>query len=125
MVIVCDDDISWLTFFSTCAENTFEDLIMTQSGNSLLEVLEAREEQPCLVFLDLNMIRKTGIETAIEIKKINPTIPIIVMSADITRDRLNDVYKTGLQMFLRKEYNVEYFSRRLASIKETYLHHCQ
>ncbi|TSA26287.1 MAG: sigma-54-dependent Fis family transcriptional regulator [Bacteroidetes bacterium] len=81
-----------------------------------LEVLEAadgvdamrifRQKMPDLVVMDIEMPGMTGLETIRRLKEINPQIPVIVMTAFGSTDRVIEAMKQGAYEYLEKPFDI-------------------
>jgi CheY-like chemotaxis protein len=72
-----------------------------ESGEAVLESLAAGAK-PDLVFLDLTMPGKGGIETLREIVGSYPALPVIVVTADIQARTVDMVKELGAAAVVRK-----------------------
>lgn len=84
-IFLADDDVDDRFIFELALNEICEDcqLTMSTSGDELLGVLQqAMNQMPDIIFLDINMPRKSGIETLEEIR-LNPRfneLPVIMYS---------------------------------------------
>ena len=62
---------------------------------------------PDILFLDINMPRKNGVECLLEIKQNSELnhLPVIMFSTSLQPDIVNHLYKNGAQLFIRKPNN--------------------
>src|SRR5215510_8458704 len=76
--------------------------VIAQDGMQALELVE--QEAPCLMLLDLDMPRLTGIEVLKRLPKVRPAedLPVIVMTAHASIDAAVEAMKTGAYDFLTK-----------------------
>lgn len=83
-VFVVDDE----DFIRDLYKDVFESKGMTvfsaRDGDEAVKVLKTMKARPDIIIMDHRMPGKDGIETTKEIRSIDPTIPIIFSSADIT-----------------------------------------
>ena len=106
-VLLADDDIDDCSFFKEALEKLSIDatLNFVHDGEQLMSYLkEERTALPDVLFLDLNMHRKNGFECLEEIKKSSllKNLPVIVFSTSFDQERVDKLYESGAQYFMRK-----------------------
>ncbi|MFA6195093.1 MAG: response regulator transcription factor [Sulfurimonas sp.] len=74
---------------------------------------------PDIVITDIVMPDITGLEMAKEIKKINPNIPIIILSAFSERDNFLDAIDVGVVKYFIKPFDPEELLEYIESLSET------
>jgi CheY-like chemotaxis protein len=93
-------------------------LNMVNDGEHLMEYLiENSKNLPDIIFLDISMPRKTGIECLVEIQKnkLTKIIPISMLSTSYVKDFdyekciKNMLLRMGAKEFIRKPSNIEGF----------------
>ena len=67
----------------------------------------AKETDPSMVILDLKMPDIDGIEVLKELKKINPSIPVIMITAHGTIDTAIEAMKIGATDYITKPFKLE------------------
>ena len=110
IIIVDDDDddkgLIKFAFSKTCKHL---DLILLSDGAELLQYLEDRKTRdPCLILLDLNMPRVSGIEALQRIRSDNrfTNIPIIVFTTTDEDTAVMKSYCSGATSFIQKPENL-------------------
>jgi len=84
-ILVVDDDKLVLAMYKFAFEDQGYRVLVADDGNVALKVLDA---QPIdVVFLDIIMPEKEGLETLLEIKQRFPQIAVFVMSGGGTRGK--------------------------------------
>jgi CheY-like chemotaxis protein len=102
-------------------------LSVVNDGEQLMQFLTNKTaDLPLVIFLDLNMPRKNGMECLLEIKK-NKTIkhiPVIMYSTSAQPDLINMFYKNGAHYYIRKPAEFPQLKKvihlALQSIKENF-----
>lgn len=79
------------------------DLIAHQDASAFVAGLAAPSDPPDLVILDVGMPRLDGYAVLAEIRRVWPTVPVVVMSAAIHRDREARALAAGALAFLAKQ----------------------
>ena len=77
-ILVIDDYEADRALLKLYAEKAGHKVIEMESAIDVLESIKS--QQPDLVFLDIVMPEKEGIETIVEIKGLYPELPVVVMS---------------------------------------------
>lgn len=105
-ILLADDDKDDRYFFSKALTETgvASQLISVEDGEKLMNYLAAATDLPDVIFLDLNMPRKTGAECLTEIKQNRSyrDIPVVIYSTSIPYDAADVLYEKGAQYCLQK-----------------------
>jgi CheY-like chemotaxis protein len=106
-VLLADDDEDDRLFF----REAFEEIKIKTSvktvndGEELMHLL-ARDgnELPHILFLDLNMPRKSGIDCLIEIKRSDhlKDIPVAIYSTSASEEDIEDTFVKGANVYIKK-----------------------
>ena len=87
-VAICDDDVihcgkieEYLLKISKKYINLIIDIDVYQSGEEMLKATEAEEIRPQILFLDMEMVKMNGIETAKKIRKKDRNMLIIYVTS--------------------------------------------
>jgi len=123
-LLLADDDIDDCMFF----KEALEDLPLSTSLSTVNDGVELMNflsgitgKLPDVLFLDLNMPKKTGIECLTEIKQ-NASLrnmPVVIFSTSLDMDVVNDLYESGAHYYIRKPGD---FSKLKNSILEALIH---
>ena len=73
--------------------------------DALMEFLHANTSKlPDILFLDLNMPRKTGYECLLEIKAspLLKSLPVVIYSTSLNQDMVNLLFEKGAHLYVRK-----------------------
>jgi len=81
-----------------------------EAADGVSGVLMVQAEKPDMVILDLNMPGQTGLETLIEIRKIDAGLPVVILSADIQATTRSRCLEAGATAFVNKPFDVDDFS---------------
>ena len=112
-ILLAEDDVDDRFFFDKALKeiNIATHLTTVSDGDQLMNYLsECIEHLPDVLFLDLSMPRKNGIECLAEIKESNKLkdLPVIMFSTSFTENRnfeqglINSILKMGALDFIRK-----------------------
>lgn len=106
LVLVADDEPMVLDFAASALESMGFDVIRARDGaEAVLRFLEHRDRIR-LALLDLTMPRMDGIETFTELRRLQPSLPIILSSGYDTDAAARDLVTQGEVQFLPKPYPV-------------------
>jgi response regulator RpfG family c-di-GMP phosphodiesterase len=112
-IILAEDDTDDRSFFEKALREIpiLNEVKMFENGEVLMDyLLEAPISIPDIIFLDISMPRKTGIECLIEIKndKKLEHVPVIIFTTSFTRGLelemklSNTLFAMGAQDYIRK-----------------------
>lgn len=119
-VLLADDDTDDCLIFRDALEELpiKTSLKTVNDGEKLMDLL-AKDDVvlPDIVFLDMNMPRKTGYECLSEIKhnKQLQHLPVVIFSTSLSNDMINLLYAEGAHFYIRKP-------GLFSQIKEVILH---
>ena len=106
-VFLADDDDDDCVLFQDAMNEVANDheLVIAYDGQELLEVLHARvPPEPRVIFIDLNMPRKNGIECLQEIKRMEKLkgIPVVILSTSSQADSIETAFAHGADHYITK-----------------------
>lgn len=107
-LLLADDDDDDCDFFKEALDEipVTANLSMVHDGVQLMERLEntTLNNLPDVVFLDLNMPRKNGLECLAEIKANQKlqNLPVIIFSTSLDSEIVDNLYKKGASYYIRK-----------------------
>jgi DNA-binding response OmpR family regulator len=89
----------------------------TSFVNTLKEATKSLSAQhPSILVLDNNLPDGHGIDMIDKIKHDNPTIKIIMITADDTEDNKNNAFRAGVDFFIGKPFTRDTINRTLDSL---------
>jgi len=106
-ILLADDDLDDCMFFKHALEDfsISTHLTTVRDGEQLMDYLSKNiENLPSILFLDINMPRKTGLECLFEIKKDERLngIPVVMFSTTNSWDTINLLFKSGAHVYIHK-----------------------
>jgi CheY-like chemotaxis protein len=112
-ILLADDDEDDCMFFKDALNELSlpVSLKIVANGADLRNFLENNPvDFPRILFLDLNMPRKTGIECLSEIKQSEKLkqLPVIIYSTSFNPDVVDLLYNKGAQHYIRKPVDFEH-----------------
>lgn len=108
ILIIADDDLDDQLLIKDALEHNGIDsqsIAFVENGEDLMDKLnESLQELPSLLLLDLNMPKKDGRETLIELKKheMFKSIPVIIFSTSSLPEDIKSMYEHGANTFITK-----------------------
>ena len=113
--IMLVDDTAFMRMMlkNTLSQAGYTDLIEAEDGVKAVEAYTA--EKPDLVFMDITMPNKDGLETLKEIKAMDPGATIVMCSAMGQETMVMDSIKSGAKDFIVKPFKPE---RVLSTVKK-------
>ena len=113
--ILLVDDAAFMRMMlkNTLTQAGYTDLIEAEDGVKAVEAYTA--EKPDLVFMDITMPNKDGLETLKEIKAMGPGATIVMCSAMGQETMVMDSIKSGAKDFIVKPFKPE---RVLSTVKK-------
>ena len=104
-ILVAEDDRDHFLLLEEAIENTLPSYHITHSrdGKECLQNIE-EHEIPDMIFLDLNLPKKSGLDCLIEIRQKNElkTTPIVIYSTSSDFEDIDLCYKAGCTLYLVK-----------------------
>ncbi len=113
--ILLVDDAAFMRMMlkNTLTQAGYTDLLEAEDGAKAVEIYTA--EKPDLVFMDITMPNKDGLETLKEIKAMDPKATIVMCSAMGQETMVMDSIKSGAKDFIVKPFKPE---RILSTVKK-------
>lgn len=103
-ILICDDSI--------LARKQLKDIIKTCGYDNFIEGVNGeqavqlyKEHKPQLVFLDIVMPEKDGVQAIREIRQFDPEAYIIIVSSVGTQSQLKAAIMEGARDFIQKPYS--------------------
>ena len=105
ILLADDDEDDTFLFREALAQIPYEaELTTADNGTELMKKLMATETAPDIIFLDMNMPIKNGLECLTEIRsedKFKET-PIIILSTSVADNLLESAYQAGANLYIQK-----------------------
>lgn len=111
-ILVVDDDISHCTILQVLLQGWGYRVESAHNGMQALE--QVRQHVFDLVLCDIRMAEMDGIETLKEIKTLNPSIPVLIMTAYSSVDTAVEALKSGALDYLIKPLDFDKLQQTLS-----------
>lgn len=99
-ILVVDDEKSMIQFLSALLRRENYEVMTAGSGAEALEMV--RDNAPDVMITDVKMPEMDGIRLLEESKKIDPTLPVIIMTAYASQESAIDALNLGAFQYMEK-----------------------
>jgi DNA-binding response OmpR family regulator len=103
-ILVIDDEQGIRDLLDTLLSGKGYDVILTDSGEKGLEVF--RRTRPDVVVLDLKMSGMGGLTVLQQIRRLNPTQPVIILTGAGTPESEQQVRELGVTDYVEKHFSL-------------------
>lgn len=107
VILVVEDDPNSIIYLNTMLENVGFKVINATSGRQSIEIV-TRNSNIDLILMDLRLPEMSGFDAVREIRKINPTIPIIAETAHAFTEEKEMCARVGCNDFITKPIDVNH-----------------
>ncbi|MDK9694403.1 MAG: response regulator transcription factor [Sulfurimonas sp.] len=104
-ILLVEDEESLARLLKEAIGDSFHSFTIAKDGVEGMELF--KKIKPDIVITDIMMPRKSGLEMAKEIREVNATIPIIVLSAFSEKEKLFGAIDAGVSKYFLKPYHAE------------------
>ena len=106
-VLLVDDHQLIRDGIQSMLENTDDLEVIGSVPSGEHAINEVRENRPDVILMDIMMIGMTGIEATRWVKDFDPTIKVILLTMEISRDYVSAGIKSGVDGYLPKDVDKE------------------
>jgi len=111
LILVVDDEPIMRKIAGRALQKAGYQVISAEDGEKGVEVFKQHHHQLRLVLLDMQMPKKSGKDTYLEMKAINPGVKVLLTSGFRKDERVEDVLSMGGVDFLEKPYSFEQLTK--------------
>ncbi len=115
-ILVVDDDTAHRTMLRALIGGWGYAIVEADDGAVAIEKVKGQPYD--LILMDIRMLKVSGLEAMEEIKKINPAIPVIIMTAYSSVDTAVSALKTGAYDYLTKPIDFDKLRLTMARAME-------
>lgn len=102
-ILIVDDEILERTALTKIINSSSKDvMVIGEAPNGRIAIEMAREQRPDIIFMDIKMPGIDGVQAVKAIKKINPVIRFIMVSAFNTFEYAKEVMQQGVKEYILK-----------------------
>ncbi len=103
--LVLEDEPETNELMCTTLKNFFADVYSATDATSAMRLFE--QHSPDIIFIDIILPGKSGLEVAKEIREINPKQIIVIVSASNDMGNISEAVKIGVNNFIRKPIDTD------------------
>ena len=103
--LVLEDEPETNELMCTTLKNFFADVYSATDATSAMQLFE--QHSPDIIFIDIILPGKSGLEVAKEIREINPKQIIVIVSASNDMGNISEAVKIGVNNFIRKPIDTD------------------
>jgi two-component system response regulator MprA len=112
-ILIVDDEPLIAEVLSEHFKASYEIETASNGTDALAAVLRSR---PDLMLLDINMPRMNGVEVLKDVKKIDESIPVVIVTANEQVSVAADALKSGAFGYVPKPFDFRYLDHIVATI---------
>ena len=98
--LVVEDEADVNELMCTTLKSFFSEIYAAHNAEIAMELYE--KHKPDILFIDIRLPTRSGLEIAEEIKRINPKQFIIIISASNDMNNVSEAVKIGINNFIKK-----------------------
>jgi two-component system cell cycle sensor histidine kinase/response regulator CckA len=106
LILVVDDEQVILSLARDMLQAHGYDTLLAESGEEAIDLYSKHGGRISLVILDMVMPRMGGLETFLELKKLDPKVRAILSTGYSQNDKAQEILNHGARGFLQKPYQV-------------------
>ena len=103
-LLIVEDEETLLEMLKVAVEGKGYRVITANDGLQALEVYRSRKDEIDLVVTDIGLPKITGELLFGELKKLNPSVKVILVSGYIDVNLKSEILKAGVKEFIQKPY---------------------
>jgi len=119
-ILIVDDSNFVRSLVGKTLEINFPIFVLLMASNGLEGYDLYRAEKPDLIVMDLLMPEMNGWELLKLIREEDPSVKIIVLSADVQKATREEIEKFGITAFIPKPFNKEKSEQLINIVKEEF-----
>lgn len=116
VLVVEDDDVSYLLLSEILSSYPLK-LIRANDGEEAVNYFNQDQSNINLVLMDIKLPKINGYDATQRIKEINPSIPVIAVTAYAHSQGIIDCYNSGCDDFIAKPFDIN----KIIRLIENYL----
>lgn len=113
-IVLVEDEENLARLLKEAIGDNFHSFTIAKDGVEGIEFF--KKIRPDIVITDIMMPRLDGLEMARELKRINPNIPIIILSAFSEKEKLFGAIDVGITKYFLKPFDAEELLEYISSI---------
>jgi len=114
-VLLVDDNLNLCKTMAFVLERKGYEVRIAGDGDEAID--SVRQQVYDIIFMDIKMPRKDGVETFRELKKIRPEISVVMMTAYAVSDLVQEAIQEGAKAVVYKPFDMEDVLSRIEEFK--------
>ena len=106
-ILVAEDDTNSFKYIQASLKKTGVKILLATNGKEAVESVSDETISIDLIVMDAMMPLMSGFEATIEIKKIQPVIPIIMLTAYANQESIRQAIASGCNDYLSKPVSTD------------------
>ncbi|UCD57663.1 MAG: response regulator, partial [Candidatus Hydrogenedentota bacterium] len=116
LILVVDDEESILFLTRDVLETHGYTALLAEGGEEAVEIYKKHNANIDLVILDMVMPKMGGLETFLQLKKLNPKVKAILSTGYSQNGKAQEILDNGARGFLQKPYQVNALLSKVRSV---------
>jgi PAS domain S-box-containing protein len=116
LILIVDDEESLRLTLKEILETCGYNVLLAEDGRQGLKIFKQRCNEIKLILLDLAMPNMSGKDSYIEMKKIFPSVKVLVISGFKHDQRVREIRELGVNGYLAKPFTMAELSRKIAEV---------
>jgi CheY-like chemotaxis protein len=104
-ILVVEDEEALLTMLKVTLTVKGYNVLTAVDGLEALDLFQKHKDEIALVMTDVGLPKISGDKLFFELKKVNPSVRVVLMSGYIDAGLKSEILKAGVQDFVQKPYN--------------------
>lgn len=118
-IAIVDDDVASIRYFEVLLKTTGASVVSFMNGSDLVDYVSKNIDTVDMVLLDYLIPLVNGIDCIRQIRKLNKTIPLVMITAYYTRESKEESFLAGSNEYILKPVVPE----KVLALLEKYLVH--
>lgn len=119
LILIVDDEESLRLTLKEILETCGYSVLLAEDGKQGLKIFKQRCHEIKLILLDLAMPNMSGKDSYIEMKKIFPSVKVLVISGFKHDQRVREIRDLGVNGYLAKPFTMAELSRKIAEVLQS------
>lgn len=119
LILIVDDEESLRLTLKEILETCGYNVLLAEDGKQGLKIFKQRCNEIKLILLDLAMPNMSGKDSYIEMKKIFPSVKVLVISGFKHDQRVREIRNLGVNGYLAKPFTMVELSRKIAEVLQS------
>ncbi|MFC1880470.1 response regulator [Thermodesulfobacteriota bacterium] len=115
-ILVIDDEELLIKICEMMLKRLGHKVFIANSGSEALNIFEAKKNQIDLIISDMNMPEMDGQEVVDKLRKIDHHVKVLLSSGALSDSDEKEVIDRGFSGFIKKPYNMNTLSEKMAEI---------